>query len=361
LIKPKLFAKKLLKWSSLNPRTYPWTNEKDPYKIWLSEIILQQTRSDQGKPYYLHFIEKYPNVFHLANASEDEILNSWQGLGYYTRARNLHKTAKQIVEEYQGIFPKSYHQIISLSGIGNYSAAAICSFAYNFPVAVVDGNVIRVLSRLFNLMEPVDKSIGRKTLTEIANEHLDKSNPGLYNQALMNFGAVHCTPKNPECNNCIFKNGCKAHLSGLVDLLPIKATKIKIKKRYFHYLFITNKKGEIALQKRHHKDIWKGLYQFPMIETKVDTSLNNSTSKKLIENEFIITSKSIISNSEKLVQKLTHQLIIGRFYTMPSVKIHDKIKQDIYFVKPENLANFAFPKIISEFLKIKQEQLCLTK
>ncbi len=225
-------------WYEQNKRDLPWRNTKDAYKIWISEIILQQTRVNQGYNYYLRFIERFPNVKSLAEAEEQEVLKHWQGLGYYSRARNLHKTAKSVISEFNGKFPLHYNDILSLSGIGEYTAAAISSFAYNQPYAAVDGNIFRVLSRLVANETPIDTSKGKKEFTGIAKKLLDKNNPGTHNQAIMEFGAMYCTPKNPDCENCPLKEFCKAYKLNVVELLPIKQGKTKVTNRYFNYFFI---------------------------------------------------------------------------------------------------------------------------
>ena len=351
MIRPKIFSKKLLSWSLDHPRNYPWTGEKDPYKIWISEIILQQTRSDQGKSYFENFIKKFPNVKRLAKATEDEILSSWQGLGYYSRARNLHHAAKTIVEKFKGHFPRAMENIKSIKGIGQYSAAAISSFAFDTPEAVVDGNVVRVLSRILGIDILFNSTEGKRKFFNIANIYLDKENPAAYNQAIMNFGAIHCKPKQPLCQQCIFSNQCYAYLNNCIDIFPVKLKKIVLKKRYFHYFHIENEKGEVALQQRMKKDIWQKLYELPMIETKKDQRFK-SIEQIEKESDVLYFNKSLkINLIETTTQKLSHQEIKSRFYKLNSSHIPTKIKHEVCFVKRENLVNFAFPKIISVYLK----------
>lgn len=351
MIQPKTFSKKLLAWSLSNPRIYPWSGEKDPYKIWISEIILQQTRTEQGKSYYQHFIKKYPNVKVLAQATEDQILNSWKGLGYYSRARNLHSTAKIIVKKFNAIFPTSISDIKSLKGIGEYSASAICSFAYNTPVGVVDGNVVRVFSRLLGIDSSFYNAKGKRTFFEIANKYVDKKKSAIYNQAIMNFGAIQCKPQQPNCEQCTFSKNCYAYQNDCVNLFPVKAKKIILKQRYFHFFLIENNRGEIAIRKRIKKDIWQKLYELPMIETTKDLEIRSIS---VIEKEstfFKFNKNSKVWTDGKTTQKLSHQEIIGRFYHLENTQIQAKIKHEYSYVKPKNLVNFAFPKILSVFLE----------
>lgn len=255
----------LIQWYQTHKRDLPWRDIADPYKIWISEIILQQTRVNQGLDYYHRFIERFPDVNSLAAATEDEVLKYWQGLGYYSRARNLHKAAHQIINKHKGVFPNTYEEVIQLAGIGDYTAAAICSFAYNLPFAVVDGNVFRVLSRLFGIDTPIDSTAGKKVFKQLAQEILDTVQPGLHNQAMMEFGALQCVPVSPACNACPFADRCIAFSKNQVSLLPVKRQKIQTKERFFNYLFI--KAGNYTwLQKRTKNDIWKNLYEFPLIE-----------------------------------------------------------------------------------------------
>jgi A/G-specific adenine glycosylase len=267
------FSSKLIHWYELNKRNLPWRNLNDPYKIWLSEIILQQTRVVQGLPYYLKFVEKYPDVQSFAAAPIQEILRLWQGLGYYRRARNMHQTAQIVVNEHGGVFPSAYKDLLKLKGIGKYTAAAIASFAANEPVAVIDGNVYRVLSRVFGIEEDISSAKSQKIFEAIAYELLPKAQAGIYNQALMEFGALHCVPQNPDCMFCIFSLECEARKQGKQKLLPIKEKKLKIKHRYIHYLVFRYKDG-FLMKERGKNDIWEGLHDFAAIETSVDDSEN---------------------------------------------------------------------------------------
>lgn len=310
---------KLLQWYDINHRILPWRSTSDPYKIWLSEIILQQTRVDQGLNYYLKFIDKFPAIEDLAHAGEDEILKLWQGLGYYSRARNLHKTAKTVCHQHGGIFPKTYHEILKLKGVGPYTAAAIASIVFDEPKPVVDGNVMRLVSRWYAIDEAVNSASGINQIKEILTQLIDKNQPGKFNQAMMEFGAGFCKPKNPDCFQCIFKDQCLAFQKNKVAILPRKNSTVKVKNRYFNYLFINFiQDGEIFtfLKKRQENDIWKGLYEFPLIETLHETGIM----ELLRNNEEMIPGSPdqlvIESISKKYLHKLTHQRINSCFIKM---------------------------------------------
>lgn len=342
------FTKKLLSWFATNHRPMPWKGIKNPYFIWLSEIILQQTRVEQGLPYYNHFIEKYPTVFDLANAKEDEVMKSWEGLGYYSRARNLHAAAKQIAFEMDGHFPDSYKEIIKLKGVGPYTAAAISSFAFDLPHAVVDGNVYRVLSRNFGIATPIDSTDGKKEFTKLADELLAKKSPADYNQALMDFGATHCLPRNPKCGECPFQKKCTAFQEGQVLAYPVKSKKITKRHRFFNYFILKNEDG-VFLHKRSEKDIWSNLYEFPMIETSA--LLENDTIKqKGQEAGFLSKSDLLTKFSKPFQQTLTHQKINARFWEFEVNNLELYEKSPFIFVQKNKLGNFAFPKIIDWYL-----------
>lgn len=256
-------------WYRQNKRNLPWRETNDPYKIWLSEVLLQQTRVDQGMDYYHKFVRNYPTVDDLASASEEQVLKDWQGLGYYSRARNLHASSKMIAQELNSKFPENYNSILQLKGVGSYTAAAIASIAFNEQVAVVDGNVYRVLSRLFDLDLPIDSTEGKKKFNELANKLLPSTDPGLYNQAVMELGALVCTPRNPGCENCPVSDHCLAKANQTILERPVKSKKTKVRKRYFHYLVYSNA-TQLVLKKRLEKDIWLNMYDFPVIESKND-------------------------------------------------------------------------------------------
>jgi len=311
------FSQTLLNWYYEHQRTLPWRNETDPYKIWVSEIILQQTRVNQGLNYYYRFIQQFPNVQRLADANEEEVLKLWQGLGYYSRARNIHTTAKTIVSEYNGIFPTDYENIIRLKGIGEYTAAAICSFSQNKPYAVVDGNVFRVLARIFNIDTAIDTTAGKKEFKTLAQLLLDKNKAALYNQAIMEFGALQCVPNNPDCENCIFNNSCCAFAENKVQNLPVKGKKTKVRERFFNYLVILDE-PYCFIQKRTENDVWKNLYEFPLIET----------SQKIDFSELLLTDsfRAIFKNVEDI------ELLHGGFYTK-HILSHQKIHAFFYTLK----------------------------
>lgn len=329
------FSTKLTNWYNINKRDFPWRNTKNPYFIWLSEIILQQTRTSQGLPYYLAFTKNFPTVFDLAKAEETKVLKLWQGLGYYSRARNLHFSAKYIVDNCNGKLPGTYKELLQLKGVGDYTASAIASICYNENTAVVDGNVYRVLSRFFNIKTAINSTSGIKEFKLLAQELLPKNNTGLYNQAIMDFGATICTPKKPKCDRCIFNDSCIALQKNKVHELPIKTNKTKIKKRYFNYLVILNKSNETIINKRTGKGIWQSLYEFPLLETESEITKN-----ELINNKFYqsLTSQSNIINlqlfnKKVIIHKLSHQHIYTNFWIINTTA---KLPKPIPFNEIEN-------------------------
>jgi len=339
------FSDILLDWYYKNARSLPWRETKDPYLIWISEIILQQTRVDQGLPYYIRFTESFPNVKQLHQASEDQVLKLWQGLGYYSRARNMKAAAKQIVENFDGNFPTIYKDILSLKGVGPYTAAAISSICFNLQHAVVDGNVFRVLSRHFGINTPINSTKGKKEFETLANKLIPKDKPGDYNQAIMEFGARFCVPVSPDCENCPLNHSCEAFKNNRVAQLPVKEPKLKVKNRFLHYFYITD--GDLFLtEKRDTNNIWKGLYQLPIIETK-----ENVSTKDLIEsNEFLelIKSNSFeLINQKEIKHKLTHRNLFIRFYHLKLDKIEGFPFKKIKSIDWETLA---FPKPIHQYL-----------
>lgn len=339
---------KIISWYKKNKRDLPWRHVSDPYKIWLSEIILQQTQVIQGLNYYKKFTDAFPTVNDLANAPEDKVMRLWQGLGYYSRARNLHAAAKYIKAEHKGIFPKTFESIKELKGVGDYTAAAVASFAFNLPHAVVDGNVYRVLSRLFNIETPINSTQGKKDFQVLANELLNKKQPALHNSAMMEFGALWCRPQNPKCEECPLQNQCLAFQNKTVHQLPIKTKKLNIRSRYLHY-FIFNYKNNVYIQKRTEKDIWQNLYEFYLIETdkpeEPEVLLKNKILKKLIKDFKVI---SIISAKKHV---LSHQHLYATFYEL---EISSPLKfKSLIKVKRQNLNDFAFPQLIHRYLKVK--------
>ena len=308
------FAKILLKWDKNdNIRPMPWKGEKDPYKIWLSEVILQQTRVEQGRAYYEKFLETFPTIQDLAGAPEQKIFKCWEGLGYYSRCRNLIETAKKIVSEHGGKFPSDYESIRALKGIGPYTAAAIASFAFGLPYAVVDGNVIRVLARYFGNATPADTSAGKKLFTALADSLLDKSRPGLYNQAIMDFGAVVCKPQNPLCQSCPQQQDCQAWKLDRVGSLPVKEKSIKKKKRWLCYFLAETPDEKIYIRQRKGKDIWEGLYELILWETDEPVFPDEILRSDFVR-EFFQGQKLTVKHISKLYrQELSHQSIQGYF------------------------------------------------
>jgi len=348
------FCDKISAYYIENKRDLPWRKTKDPYKIWLSEIIMQQTQISQGTAYYYKFVETYPTVFDLAKAGEQDILILWQGLGYYSRARNLHHTAKEIVRKYAGQFPDNFQDLIKLKGIGEYTASAILSICFNKPYPAVDGNVLRVISRLYNISEPVNQTSGKKLITEKCEKLICKKNPGDFNQALMDFGATQCTSSAPNCENCIFNNDCEAYRTGKVNNLPIKIkAKRKIKEYYQYFIIIYD--NEILIKKRT-EGIWKNLYEFPLIVN------SKKHSKKKISEQFArqhnINPRLVIPDvADTFKHVLSHKILFVTFYLVKSGKKTDFeaiIRTENYKkIKISELANFPLPQVIRNFLSDK--------
>jgi A/G-specific adenine glycosylase len=339
------FSKTLIQWYLQNKRDLPWRNSTNPYIIWLSEIMLQQTRVAQGLPFFLRFTEAFPTVFDLANASEEQVLKLWQGLGYYSRARNLHKTAKQIAFELKGEFPKTYNDLLQLKGVGEYTAAAIASFAYNENVPVVDGNVFRVLSRYYDIETDIASAGGKKEFTQLASELLPKGKANEFNQAIMEFGALLCVPKNPDCQNCVFNDSCLALQKKKVAQLPVKSKKLKVRHRYFNYLVFSDIDNNTLIHKRTQKGIWHNLYEFPLLETEIIETEENILA--LIKNQnFIKNSIQNIQlfNPQTIVHKLSHQHLNIKFW---KIKVNGKIENGIDW---ESVKKMPFPIVIFNFI-----------
>ncbi|MEL6812290.1 MAG: A/G-specific adenine glycosylase [Bacteroidota bacterium] len=310
------FYKNLTIWYLQNQRILPWRETRDPYKIWLSEIILQQTRVAQGLPYYLKFIEAFPDVHQLAAASEQQVLKLWQGLGYYSRARNLHYTAQYISRELEGEFPNSYKELLTLKGVGDYTASAIASICFNEPAAVVDGNVYRVLSRVFGIATPMNSTQGIREFKALAQTLIDKNEPGTYNQAIMEFGARYCVPQNPDCRSCIFADKCEALKQDAVHKLPVKIRKTKIRNHYFNYIVPVSDNQKTILEQRKGKGIWQNLYQFPLIESASEIreeELIRSDAYRELSEKIKIRSLSLYSE-ETIIHKLSHKHLYTRFW-----------------------------------------------
>jgi A/G-specific adenine glycosylase len=331
----------------------PWKGEKDPYKIWISEIILQQTRVAQGLEYYNRFIRSFPTVHHLAKATEQNVYKHWEGLGYYSRCRNLIESAKYISKELKGSFPSSYGDIIKLNGVGDYTASAIASFAFNQPHAVLDGNVFRVLSRYFGINTPIDSKAGKQQFRNLALQLLDKKQPGIYNQAIMDFGAEVCKPK-ADCTTCPLAKECVALASNLVSTLPVKQNKVLIKERWIYY-FLVKYKDKYYIRKRTGKDIWHNLYEFILIETKRKAGIDRlfSLAVEIIGIPYKIKGISGVYN-----HKLTHQSIRGQFV---EIEVNSLIKTaDYQLVSSKKLKELALPKFINSYLKDRNLSLNLS-
>ena len=341
------FSENLISWYNVSKRDLPWRKTQDPYKIWLSEIILQQTKVSQGMPYYLNFIKHFPNILALANSNEDHVLQLWQGLGYYSRARNLHFTAKFIRDNYNGIFPNNYKEILALKGVGLYTAAAISSFSFNLSYPVVDGNVIRVLSRVFGIESEFDTGPGFKKFYHLAREMLPEYDYATHNQAIMEFGALQCKPKLPLCSSCCFNHNCFALHADMVSSLPKKKKKLKIKKRFIHYLIINNN-NEVFLKKKG-QGIWSGLYQFPFLEFEKNISNDNVIVSKDWVDFFKDSSYAISSVSSSFIHKLTHQKLRVVFWQIKS----ENIKLNNYKKFQTNeISKLPISKLIDNYLML---------
>ena len=322
------FADTLISWYNDHKRDLPWRGETDPYKIWVSEIILQQTRVQQGWDYYLRFIENFPDIKSLAEADEECVLKVWQGLGYYSRARNMHAASREIMSMHNGFFPKTYDKILSLKGIGRYTAAAICSIAFQLPYPAVDGNVIRIISRIFGICDDVTQPAVIKKITTICETQIDPKQPGIFNQAAMDFGAQQCLPRNPKCDECPFQSNCYAYKNNLIDIIPIKKKKAELKHRYFYYtVYLFN--NQTIIEKRTNSDIWRNMYQFPLTEKKTE----------------IFTRKPAFSTHETL----SHQIIHATF-SVKKVKKIPKLSENQLIVNFDDINNYPIPKIMTEFL-----------
>ena len=337
----------LITWYLANKRDLPWRNTTNPYHIWLSEIILQQTRVAQGLPYYEAFIKQFPKVSDLANASQEQVLKTWQGLGYYSRARNLHDTAKHIFNDLNDKFPDNYKDLLKLKGVGQYTAAAIASFAYNEKIAVVDGNVFRVLARIFGIEDDISKIKTRNIFQDLANSLLlDKENndAALFNQAIMDFGALQCLPKSPNCVSCPFNSYCYAYKNDKIDVLPVKLNKTKITDRYFDYIVLKGIDETIKINKRSGKGIWQGLYEFPLIESETFIPVEEMCNKieSSYKNEGLL--EMYCYESEYYQHKLSHQKLFIRFWNV-------KISQYLHGITMSDIDKVAYPIVIANFIK----------
>lgn len=347
------FTTQLLYWhKKYNKRVLPWKQENDPYKIWLSEIILQQTRAEQGLPYYQKFVKKYPTIVHLAKAKDDEVFKLWEGLGYYSRCKNLLITARKIAKDNQGVFPNTYKEVLLLKGVGNYTAAAICSFAYNLPHAVVDGNVYRILSRFFNIDVAIDSTQGKKLFNQFAYQYLHPKKAAAYNQAIMDFGATVCTPKNAKCTTCVLRKECIAYKEDKIYQLPVKQKKLIHQQRYLYFLVIEFD-GQYLITKRTAKDIWQNLHQFFLIEKDEPQTINDTLVHSWLNANFQRSKYSIQSVSPLQKQTLSHQKINGqfiyiKFQSLPHILTADA--KNYFLVPKKEFKKYAFPKFINQYL-----------
>lgn len=354
-----LFSKKLISWYLENKREMPWRETTNPYFIWLSEIILQQTRVAQGLPYYLTFTETFPTIQDLAKAPEEQVLKLWQGLGYYSRARNLHAAAKYVTDECNGKFPNTYDAIIKMKGVGDYTASAIASICFNKPTAVVDGNVYRVLSRVFGIDTPINSSAGIKEFKALSQALIDPKQPATYNQAVMEYGAIQCKPQNPDCSICVFNDNCVAFNTNTITELPVKINKTKIKHRYLHYLVFKFPEQQTILQQRTGKGIWQGLYEFPFIELEniqespfefeedrfreTAATYNKAKSNFQELSSFNIT-EILKHNSQPIIHKLSHQHLHTTFWIIETAELPENA------IPIADLKDFAVPVLISNFI-----------
>ncbi len=352
-ISPSTFALMVMDMAQIVARDLPWKKTQDPYHIWISEIILQQTRVAQGTAYYLRFVERFPDVISLANSTQDEVIKMWEGLGYYSRARNLHGASQQVRDRFGGVFPSDFDDIISLRGVGPYTAAAIASFAFGQHYASIDGNAYRVVARVNGYAD----AIGTKTLVDnvaaFSAEAIKDVDPGRYNQAIMDLGSQICTPSSPSCDRCQLIDRCQAYLRGMTKELPTKKAKIKVRTRYFHYIFLRYPKNQTIIELREGSDIWKGMYQLPMIETEDCLAvLTISQVKELLS----IDIKEAILPQYKQTQQLTHQKVYASFYII-NCDEQAEIKKHQYLVDRKKVLTFAYPKIINDFFKIIKDDL----
>ncbi len=333
---------------NVNRRSLPWKGERNPYKIWLSEIILQQTRAEQGLPYYQKFVAAYPTIQDLAAARDDAAFKLWEGLGYYARCRNMLATARQVTAEYGGVFPATYEGLLSLKGIGPYTAAAVASFAFGLPHAVVDGNVYRVLARYFGITMPTDGTAGKKLFQYLADEVLDRTDPGGFNQAMMDHGATICTPAAPKCHECPVADGCIARRDGLIELLPVRAKKTAVRTRYFHYLLISYE-GKLWIHLRNVKDVWRGLYEPFLAEAEAALDRKALSSRPEVQ---ALSLQGALEYEGGLTQRLTHQLIHSHFFSVATQAV-PQVPDDGLWVALSDIKQYAFPRSLSLFFEKK--------
>lgn len=341
------FQQELISWYLVNKRNLPWRHTQDPYIIWLSEIILQQTRVEQGLPYFNRFLEAYPTVSAFAAATETQILKLWQGLGYYSRGRNMLFTARQIMDLYDGVFPVSYRELIKLKGVGEYTAAAISSFSSGEAMAVLDGNVFRVLSRYFGISTPINSTLGKKQFSELAQSLIDVQDPALYNQAIMEFGALQCKPKSPDCEICPLMLSCYAKNNNLIPVLPVKLKTVKVRTRYINY-FICENDNKVLVNKRISEDIWQHLYDFPNLETLIEADVNHEDFSEKVKQNF--GPAVVIRPLMQVKHLLTHQIIYVQFFGLDNYIINFNISAEANWVTWADLDQLPQPKILTKFI-----------
>ena len=342
------FSETLIRWYKPHRRNLPWRETRDPYAIWVSEVILQQTRVAQGLDYYRRFLETFPTVQHLAAAPLDAVMKVWQGLGYYTRARNMHAAAQQVVSAHHGRFPNTYEGLRSLRGVGDYTASAVGAFAFDIPRPAVDGNVYRIVARMFGVFTPMDTPAGQKELYSLAMEVLDRERPALFNQAIMDFGGTLCTPKNPACGSCPFVDSCYAFRNTCVSRLPAKSKKVSVRNRYFTYLMVRHR-GLTFIRQRSEKDIWHSLYEFPLIETPKPATLNMLEKTPEWREWFSAEKPTILYTSEVMKHPLSHQHLYARFYIMEVQQLPYLLAQSFLQVPTHSLADYSTPRLIDSY------------
>jgi A/G-specific adenine glycosylase len=349
------FHSNLLLWYKDYRRPLPWRDTKDPYHIWLSEVILQQTRVSQGLAYYLRFVNRWPDIRSLAEAQEDEVLKMWQGLGYYSRARNLHCAAREVFDQYQGVFPSSFDKLIKIKGIGDYTAAAVASIAFGLPEAVLDGNVYRVLARLFAIDTPINSNSSKLVFGQLATRLLYVNDPGTYNQAIMEFGALQCIPRKPDCPNCPLNVQCMAFARNEVAHFPVKLPKKPVTERFLNYVipFINdNNINKVYIRKRKENDIWKGLYEFPLIETQKKTEFDEIIQSELWKSLIAKNKYMLLNQSAPYKHRLTHRLIHARFFMLKLDKKLDMADEfALSLIGQNDLGKYAFPRLIDRYLE----------
>lgn len=346
------YRKALTSWYNHSKRDLPWRETRDPYPVWVSEVILQQTRVKQGMDYYFNFLRNFPNLASLANATEEEVLKCWQGLGYYSRARNMHQAAKTIQSIHHGHFPKDYPAIRKLKGIGDYTAAAIASICYGLPYATVDGNVYRVLSRLFGIDTPIDSSVGKEEFRVVAQLLLDTKNPGEFNQALMEFGALQCLPSQPACITCPLADRCQAYLQNNVAQYPVKSKRVMQRERFFNYLYVFDDQG-YYLEKREGRDIWKNMYQLPLLETATAVRTEDLIMADALKTILGNARFTIESSDQEVLHLLTHQRLRIRF---TSIRLSEgPIPAHWIKVTRDGYLDYPMPKPIEQYLKKRSD------